>query len=60
MNVQQIYTIINNVAKETLGETAVINEDLSNIVDFGNEVFNASAVDNYVKKTCQSYRQSDL
>lgn len=50
MNVQQIYTIINNVAKETLGETAVINEDLSNIVDFGNEVFNASAVDNYVKK----------
>lgn len=50
MKVTQIYEILNSTIKETLGETAVVNEDLSNIVDVGNEVFDAAAVDNYVKK----------
>ena len=49
MDVKQIYTIVNNATKEFLGEQTVLQEDLSNIVDIGNEIFNADAVDAYVK-----------
>lgn len=49
MTVAQIYDIINPITKEILGETAVVNEDLSNIVDIGKEIFDATDVDNYVK-----------
>ena len=49
MEVKQIYDIMNTVTQEVLGSETVVNEDLSNIVDIGNEIFNASAVDNYVK-----------
>lgn len=49
MNVEQIYGLINDSAKEVLGETAVIEEDLSNVVKLGTEIFNANAVDKYVK-----------
>ena len=31
MKVAQIYDIVNTITKEVLGETAVVNEDLSNI-----------------------------
>lgn len=49
MTVAQIYDIINPITKEILGETAVVNEDLSNIVDIGKELFDVTDVDNYVK-----------
>lgn len=49
MEVKQIYEIMNVVTSEVLGTETVVNEDLSNIVDIGTEIFNASAVDNYVK-----------
>lgn len=49
MDVRQIYELMNAVTGEVLGETAVVNEDLSNVVDIGTAIFNASAVDNYVK-----------
>ena len=49
MTVAQIYDIINPITKEILGENAVVNEDLSNIVDIGKEIFDATDVDNYVK-----------
>lgn len=49
MLVNQIYTIMNNVTKEVTGQTDLVNEDLSNIVDVGVAVFGASSVDNYVK-----------
>lgn len=49
MEVKQIYEIVNTITSETIGESAIVNEDLSNIVDIGNEVFNQSAVDNYVR-----------
>lgn len=49
MTVQQIYQLMNNVTSEVLGKTGLVAEDLSNVVDVGTEVFNASAVDNYVK-----------
>ncbi|MCS5737040.1 phage major capsid protein, partial [Herbiconiux daphne] len=51
MKVTQLYTLINNVTKEVLGDTAVINEDLSNIVDIGKAVQDtANGIDNYVRK----------
>lgn len=49
MKVQQIYQIVNDATKMAIGETAVLNEDLSNLVDVGTALFNANAVDNYVK-----------
>lgn len=49
MEVTQIYSLMNTVTSEVLGKTAVVNEDLSNVVDLGTELFNASAIDNYVK-----------
>lgn len=49
MEVKQIYTIINSVSSEVLGKTDIVQEDLTGIVDLGKEVFNQSAVDNYVK-----------
>lgn len=49
MEVKQIYELMNTVTGEILGGSVVVNEDLSNIVDIGTSIFNASAVDNYVK-----------
>lgn len=49
MEVKQIYELMNNVTSEVLGKSDLIAEDLSNVVDVGTEIFNASAVDNYVK-----------
>ena len=49
MEVKQIYSIMNTVTSEVLGESAIVQEDLSNIVDIGTEVFNQNAVDNYVR-----------
>lgn len=51
MKVTQLYTLINNVTKEVLGETAVVNEDLSNVVDIGKAVIDQqNGIDNYVRK----------
>lgn len=49
MEVEQIYELINKVSGEVLGKTDIVVEDLTGIVDLGKEVFNQSAVDNYVK-----------
>lgn len=49
MHVFQNYQLANAVTKELLGETAVINEDLSNFVDIGKQIMDVTAVDNYVK-----------
>ena len=49
MEVKQIYNIMNTVTNEVLGKTDLVKEDLSNIVDVGTEIFNADAVDNYVR-----------
>lgn len=49
MEVKQIYELMNKITNEVLGKTDLINEDLSNIVDLGDEIFQANAYDNYVK-----------
>lgn len=49
MEVKQIHTLMNTVTNEILGKQELVAEDLSNVVDIGNEIFNANAVDAYVK-----------
>lgn len=50
MQVNQIYTLVNDITKEVVGESAtLLNEDLTNVVDVGKELFSATDVDNYVK-----------
>lgn len=49
MEVKQIYSLMNDVTKEVLGSEAVVNEDLSNVVDLGTQIVDSNAVDNYVR-----------
>lgn len=49
MEVKQIFELVNGITGEITGKTDLVKEDLSNIVDVGNELFTASDVDNYVK-----------
>lgn len=49
MEVKQIYEIVNDITGEILGTTDLVKEDLSNVVDVGTAIFNASAVDAYVR-----------
>lgn len=49
MDVKQIYSLVNTVSGEVLGNTELVREDLTGLVDLGNEVLNQNAVDNYVK-----------
>ncbi|CAL9955271.1 major head protein [Vibrio phage K58 g2] len=50
MKVTQLHTLVNTVTQEVLGESVVLNEDLTNVVEIGTAVFDANSVDNYVKK----------
>lgn len=50
MDVKQIHEIVNGATTEVLGESAVVNEDFTNLVDMGKQIFQADAVDNYVSK----------
>lgn len=50
MQVKQIYELMNNVTNEITGKSDLLLEDLSNIVDVGNEILSTTGVDNYVKK----------
>lgn len=49
MKITQVYDFVNVATQEALGEGVVVNEDLSNIVSIGEQVFNANAMDKYVK-----------
>lgn len=51
MNVEQIYQVVNTVTTEVLGESAIVNEDLSNIVDVGQTIANlgSAAFENYTR-----------
>lgn len=49
MTVNQIYQLVNDATQEAIGDSAIVSEDLSNIVDIGTAIFNASAVDAYVR-----------
>lgn len=51
MKVTQVAELLNDTVREDLGLESVINEDLSNVVDFGHEVFDVSEAnkDNFCK-----------
>lgn len=50
MKVQQVYELVNTTVKEVMGESVLVQEDLSNIVDVGKEIISSNNLDNYVKK----------
>ena len=49
MQITQVYDFVNTATQEALGTEVVVAEDLSNIVTVGEAVFNANAMDKYVK-----------
>lgn len=51
MEVAQIYSIVNGISSEILGDSAVVNEDLSNIVEVGTQIANlgSAAFENYTR-----------
>ena len=49
MEIKQVYEFVNDAVEETIGDAAVVNEDLSNVVDVGTAIFNANAFDAYVR-----------
>lgn len=49
MLMTQVYELANTVTQEVLGETAVVQEDLSNIVDIGDQITNLNLLDHYVR-----------
>ena len=49
MNVQQVYELLNQITGELTGHEDLVTNDLSNVVDVGTAIFDATSVDNYVK-----------
>ena len=49
MQVNQIYDVVNKATEQYVGESVVLKEDLTNVVDFGVALFKNTDVDNYVK-----------
>lgn len=51
MLVTQVYSILNTITSEMLGDSVIVNEDLSNVVDVGKAFENLdNGYDNYVRK----------
>lgn len=50
MKISQIYELLNTTVEEITGKSDLVLEDLSNVVDVGNEIISTDNVDNYVKK----------
>ena len=50
MKVNQIYDLVNKTVEEVTGKSDLVQEDLSNVVDVGNEIISTDNIDNYVKK----------
>lgn len=48
MKITQVYTLVNGATQQVLGETAVVNEDLSNVVSIGEQIANANLYDKFV------------
>lgn len=49
MKVEQVYELVNGLTQEYIGESAVVNEDLSNIVDIGSRTVSLDNLDRYVR-----------
>lgn len=49
MEIKQVYSFVNAATEESIGESSLVQEDLSNVVDVGNAIFNANAFDAFVR-----------
>lgn len=49
MEIKQVYELVNETTKEVLGAESIVNEDLSNLVDVGESVINAKAIENFTR-----------
>lgn len=49
MKVEQVYSLVNTLTKEYIGDSAVVNDDLSNIVDIGSRTVSLDNLDKYVR-----------
>lgn len=49
MEVKQVATLINDTTNEIIGIENVINEDLTNVIDAGEQIFNNTSYDHFVK-----------
>ena len=50
MKVAQIYNLVNTMYGEIVDGETIVAEDLSNVVDNGREIFDATSVDKFVNK----------
>ena len=50
MEVKQIYPLVNDALAETLGSSVLLQEDLSNLVDVGNAIFDNNSFDKFTGK----------
>lgn len=48
MDVTQVATLVNSVNNEMIGASALLKEDLSNVIDVGKAVFDSTSYDEYV------------
>jgi hypothetical protein len=60
MQVTQAYALFNAITKEILGETAVVNEDLSNFTDIGKQILDVTEVDNYMRTLIDQIGKMDF
>ena len=49
MQVTQVYKLLNTITHELLGEDAIVQENLSNVVQLGEQFENVVGLDNYVR-----------
>ena len=48
MEIKQVYDFTNKAVQQAIGDTAILKEDLSNVVEIGTAILNANAMDTYV------------
>lgn len=49
MQITQVHELVNSTTQEILGAEAILNEDLTNLVDIGEKIINAKAIENFTK-----------
>ena len=45
MDIKQVYELVNQTSEEVLGRSDILKDDLTGVVQLGDEVFNQGAVD---------------
>ena len=49
MDIKQVADIVNGMTSELIGDSAIQTEDLSNVVDMGNQIFDNTSYDKFVR-----------